>query len=178
MKIAALIPQVYDGLHLGELICKKCCAPHFLYFVKMEDGWRIAYDRATRRYPAEYYDEPQCFGVTPTKNISLRADYEKDRPFSGYGPILIYNRVRLSPKRVHQVWLRSGGKCHRCGKSWTLRQHGLYGWHADHDIPHSGGGRDAETVENLLIACAKCNLIKGNGRPERLVERALRALLM
>lgn len=178
MKIATLIPQIYDGLYLGELICKKCCAPHFLYFERTSDGWRISYDRATRRYPADHYDEPQEFGLAPLENVSLRSDMESEHPFPIYSPILIYNRIRLSSKRIREVWIQSGKKCHRCGKKWQLSQHGLHGWHADHDIPHSGGGRDAEEVGNLLVVCAKCNLAKGNGRPQHLVESALRALLM
>lgn len=50
------------------------------------------------------------------------------------------------------VWRRDGSRCVECGRDQDL--------HIDHIIPHSRGGSD--TLENLQIMCAKCNLTKGN----------------
>lgn len=53
-----------------------------------------------------------------------------------------------------EVWSRDGGRCVECGSDQDL--------HIDHIIPLSRGGSD--TLENLQILCARCNLSKGNRR--------------
>ena len=61
-------------------------------------------------------------------------------------------RRALKKKVQELVWDRDGGKCVECGSRENLQ--------FDHIIPHSRGGSD--TLENLQILCAKCNLTKGN----------------
>jgi len=177
MKIVAIIPEIYDGLYLSELICKKCCTPHSLLLRKDGDDWLASFTRATRRYPNDHYDEPQSFGLNPRRKVSLRDVEEEERPFSGYGRVLIYRRRRLSIKNRRIVWNRCRGKCHLCGKPWEFEQFGRNGWHLDHDIPNSGGGKATESLENFRVACGCCNLSKGNGRPSALIKAALGQLL-
>lgn len=56
------------------------------------------------------------------------------------------------PQHVRsEVWRRDGGKCRECGAQSNLQ--------FDHVIPHSRGG--ADTVANLQLLCARCNLRKG-----------------
>lgn len=172
--VTAFVPRTFERLNLPELICEKCCAPHYLMAEKEGSFWWMAYDRHTRRYPPDHYDEEPQYSIAPFREVSLNNSTEDDRSFHGYGPILIYRRKRCSRNEVHAIWLRSGRRCHSCGKRWRLNQHGSKGWHIDHEIPNSGGGRDTETIGNFLVACANCNLKKGNGRPEILVKQALK----
>jgi hypothetical protein len=60
-------------------------------------------------------------------------------------------RSRNIPSHVkQQVWARDRGKCVLCGMSEEL--------HYDHDLPFSKGG--SNTVENIRLLCARCNLAK------------------
>ena len=62
-------------------------------------------------------------------------------------------RVRYDDVPLGAVWDRSGGICGICGARITGR------WHVEHIIPLSLGGPHA--LYNLVIAHARCNLIKG-----------------
>ena len=62
-------------------------------------------------------------------------------------------RSRYIPSHVKQaVWERDNGQCVFCGSDEDL--------HFDHDLPHSKGG--SNTVENIQILCASCNLSKSS----------------
>lgn len=52
------------------------------------------------------------------------------------------------------LYKEQDGRCWYCGVPIALR-----GAHLDHKIPRSKGGTDAE--QNTVLACAKCNLLKG-----------------
>ena len=54
------------------------------------------------------------------------------------------------------VWLRDGICCRYCGY-WEKDRHNF---HLDHVQPVSRGGQN--TRENLVVACRKCNIVKGN----------------
>ncbi|HEY5022727.1 MAG TPA: HNH endonuclease [Gemmatimonadaceae bacterium] len=69
--------------------------------------------------------------------------------------IQILERLRVGRRPIpvavkRNVWLRDGGACVYCGSTTNL--------HYDHIIPHSKGGGD--TVENVQLLCAPCNLKK------------------
>jgi hypothetical protein len=76
-----------------------------------------------------------------------------DATFAGvlkldHSPVL---RSRGIPSFVkQQVWTRDEGRCVLCGCAEDI--------HYDHDIPFSKGG--ANTVENIRLLCARCNLQK------------------
>lgn len=177
--VAALIPQPrpFEKLELSDLTCKRCAAPHFL-IAKIEDKmcWAV-YDRDTRRYPSEFYDE-NPFVCVKLKDAPLTHSGNDDSPFPCYGPIVVFKRKRFTRQEIRTTWLRSGCRCHICQKKWRLGQHGRTGWHVDHFIPNSGGGRDTEMMDNFLVACARCNLKKGRGYTTRLVREALRSLFV
>lgn len=58
-------------------------------------------------------------------------------------------------RRRREIFVRSGGCCHYCGKPLKLEGE----WHIEHQMPRALGGTD-EAV-NLVAACAPCNLRKG-----------------
>lgn len=71
-----------------------------------------------------------------------------------------YNKIVLSR---HNIMKRDSKKCQYCGAARNLT--------IDHVVPRSRGGKD--TWENLVTACDKCNVKKGNRTP-REAEMPLR----
>ena len=61
-------------------------------------------------------------------------------------------RYSLTKEVREAVWERDGGKCVECLAKENI--------HYDHIIPFSLGG--SNTIDNLQILCASCNLSKGN----------------
>ena len=164
----------FDQLDCDDLWCQKCSTPHYLRARKTANIWHVIYERDTRRYPAGFYDgEPDI--VVKFRKTS-EADQDDDAPFPNRGPIFVFKRRRHSQAEKREIWLRSAKKCHVCGKKWKFSQHGSKGWHIDHDIPNSGGGKETEMIANYLVACASCNLKKGRGYTRRTVHEALASL--
>jgi len=73
------------------------------------------------------------------------------------------SRKRMSPektcRRRKQLIKRDGVCCHYCNKPLIEQQMTL-----DHKHPFALGGDDS--LENLVIACLRCNREKGNQRYE------------
>ena len=62
-------------------------------------------------------------------------------------------RRQAIPREVQrEVWHRDEGRCVQCNSQKDL--------HFDHIIPFSKGGNN--TVRNIQVLCARCNLSKGN----------------
>lgn len=153
--------------------CRLCDAMHYVGVSRRRGRLIVAYDRYSRRYPLEAYDEDLALTVvTMHARATPTANRESDAPF---GPTVVYPRKRrFSAVEVHAVWAASRGRCHICKKHWALSKHGRGGWHIDHLIPHIGGGSDTETMPNFRVACAKCNLEKGRGYKRSNVEASIR----
>jgi 5-methylcytosine-specific restriction endonuclease McrA len=166
--VALLAPKPAEPFERNDLICKRCGARHIL--AVLDD--RVIYDRDTRRYPSDNYDDNE-FPV-----IKLYGGKHSQLPGSTMsGPIIICKRKRrFSLKEFCIIFERSKGKCHLCGKRWKLSEHGRTGWHVDHEIPNAGGGCDTEELENFRVACARCNLKRGRGYTFRTVRLALEQL--
>lgn len=64
-----------------------------------------------------------------------------------------YNKIVLTR---HNIMKRDSKKCQYCGSSHNLT--------IDHVLPKSRGGKD--TWENLVTACDKCNVKKGDRTPK------------
>jgi len=56
------------------------------------------------------------------------------------------------------LWIRDSGKCQYCEKNLSVKECTI-----DHVIPRSKNG--GHTWENVVIACKKCNQIKGSSLP-------------
>jgi 5-methylcytosine-specific restriction endonuclease McrA len=65
-----------------------------------------------------------------------------------------YTEIALTRKNLLH---RDGHSCQYCG-------HGGDGMTLDHVIPRSRGGK--ETWENMVVACMRCNVKKGNRTPK------------
>ncbi len=173
--VSALIPRGFRHLELTDLICERCWTPHCLSAQRSEGRWRAAYNRDTRRYPSDCYDDIESPVVT-LKGGAWKFE-DDDSPFSHRGPIVVYKRKRFSRAQIRTIWGSSSGKCHLCGRLWRPEEHGSRGWHVDHVIPNVGGGRDTEMLENFLVACARCNLKKGRGYSSLAIREALSKVL-
>lgn len=174
LSVAVLIPIRFEWLELADLTCKRCATPHVL-MAKVADGmWWAVYDRDTRRYPSDHYDDND-FPIIKFKKVSF-ANEDDDSPYPNRGPVLVCRRRRLTPAEVRKIWLASNHRCHICNKPWKLMQRGRKGWHVDHVIPNSGGGRETEMLDNFGVACARCNLRKGRGYTNRSIKEAIQNL--
>jgi hypothetical protein len=56
---------------------------------------------------------------------------------------------------TRKVYALTAGHCWYCG---TILPAELSGWHCDHKLPKSRGGRDE--IANLVPACPRCNIRK------------------
>jgi 5-methylcytosine-specific restriction endonuclease McrA len=141
-----------------------CGAQHFLSIRDGNGGFVVQYQRYTQRYAPDEYDDGTTFPVITLGVVRASKARVSDHagPFSG--PIVVYpRRKRFSADDLHEIWTASHGRCHLCNRRWKLAHRGRDGWHVDHVIPHAGGGIDTESLRNLRLACARCNIRKGRG---------------
>jgi hypothetical protein len=73
--------------------------------------------------------------------------------------------VRPVSRRRREVFERSQGCCHYCRAALTLDGR----WHVEHQVPRALGGDDA--ADNLVAACAPCNLAKSDRTALEFVAR-------
>jgi 5-methylcytosine-specific restriction endonuclease McrA len=171
--VVVLVPKPVRLLERPDLYCinDECGARHFLS-VQPD---RVVYDRDTRRYPSENYDDND-FPVIKLEKVK-RSPQASDGDSILDGPIIILRRKSwFSLSEFCTIFKNSNGKCHICKKRWVFSAHGVKGWHVDHVIPHAGGGHDTEEIQNFRVACARCNLKKGRGYTRKTVEFALKQL--
>ena len=156
-----------------DLICgnSNCEARHIL-LIRRDHA---IYDRDTRRYPSEFYDDNE-FPIIKLCDVKPPKSPPNDDSIL-FGPIVILRRKkRFSLKELQVIYARSNGKCHLCLKPWAFSSRSKTGWHVDHVIPNAGGGWDTEQMENFRVACARCNLKKGRGYTFRTVRLVLEQL--
>jgi len=62
-----------------------------------------------------------------------------------------------------EIYNRTNGYCHVCGKKLSLINYGCFGmkaaWEVEHSVPKSKGGTDH--LNNLFPSCIRCNRGKG-----------------
>jgi hypothetical protein len=157
--------------------CRLCRenVEHYVGVSRQNGAISIAYERHTRRYPLEAYDEG--LPLTVVAMHARRPQTVKPECDASFGPIMVSPRKRrFTRPEVRQLWSASRGRCHICQRRWGLSQRGRAGWHIDHVIPHIGGGADTEALQNFRVACASCNLKKGRGYTPTSVDRCIRML--
>ncbi len=74
--------------------------------------------------------------------------------------LLTYDRLPRNTVKFNRrnIFLRDGHRCQYCGKRFSTPRLSL-----DHVLPKSRGG--ADTWENIVCACLKCNVDKGGRTP-------------
>jgi 5-methylcytosine-specific restriction endonuclease McrA len=74
--------------------------------------------------------------------------------------LLTYERLPRNTVKFNRrnIFLRDGHRCQYCGKRYSSLRLSL-----DHVVPKSRGG--ADTWENIVCACLKCNVDKGGRTP-------------
>jgi len=158
--------------------CRLCNTQHHLSIRDGEGGFIVQYQRYTQRYAPDEYDDGAEFPVVTLGVVRGSKVDGSDHagPFSG--PIVVYpRRKRFSVDDLREIWTASSGRCHLCNRRWELAQRGRNGWHVDHVIPHCGGGPDTESLRNLRVSCASCNIRKGRGYTKKSVTVGLRNLI-
>jgi 5-methylcytosine-specific restriction endonuclease McrA len=90
--------------------------------------------------------------------------------------------VRCSERNLRQVFERTNGHCHFCGDPVVFERYGnrsagstVGAWQLDHVIQKAKGG--AETIENCLPACARCNHLRWHRTGAQLREVILLGLI-
>ena len=68
--------------------------------------------------------------------------------------------ARWSKKQLDDVFKKSSGTCRECGRQHKRTDHGKT-WQVDHIFPYSKDGPD--DLNNLAVACNRCNNSKGAG---------------
>lgn len=67
-------------------------------------------------------------------------------------------RLRYSKETLDEIWRRTQGRCHICGKKLYRKYYGEE-WHVDHSKPRAKGGTNH--FNNYFPACSRCNSLKG-----------------
>lgn len=114
-----------------------------------EDWCELSAAREDWRQRSSPYEEGRYIR---TPSISIRVpEVVLLRGFNGF----FRQEVRFSRRNIFE---RDRNRCQYCGKRFAKSDLTI-----DHVIPRSKGGRD--TWENLVLACVKCNVQKGNRTP-------------
>jgi 5-methylcytosine-specific restriction endonuclease McrA len=69
----------------------------------------------------------------------------------------------MDKNRKREIYDRTGGYCHICGKKVYFTNYGKFGergaWEVEHSNARANGGTDR--LNNLYAACISCNRAKG-----------------
>ena len=108
-----------------------------------------------RAFVLVYMDKAELVSEVPT--LKLRS-IDEEYPFPSIIRLkrYIYIPYRRVPLTRAAVYKRDDYECAYCGSKKNLT--------IDHILPRSRGGKDTWT--NLITACEKCNMKKGNRTPE------------
>lgn len=171
-----LIPPWFFLDCRGTYSCHYCEAEHFLLLKHEADEFIVCFDRWTRRYPLESYDDCE---EPDLRVVRLQASGFSPQEYENVtGPIVVSRRKkRFMKPELKSIWKVSNGRCHICKRRWRLKDHSRTGWHVDHVIPNIGGGPGTELMTNFRIACVKCNLKKGRGYKELDIGNTVARLL-
>jgi len=78
---------------------------------------------------------------------------------------------RISKQEKAELFEVQGGICYFCAAS-LIGESGQPCYHCDHFVPLAAGGRG--DLENSVLACARCNLLKNNSDGYRFIRKLLK----
>lgn len=67
---------------------------------------------------------------------------------------------KVSQTKILQLFSQQQGKCYYCGQTVEISQDSKAGVSVDHKVPKSRGG--SNEIENLVLCCRSCNVLKSN----------------
>ena len=135
--------------------------PGYMARYKSTDQYKAQARAYARRYREQNLEAVRSsFKAWEERNPKHTSDWYRRNPEQGRESVR-RRRARLqgaetfeiTPRDIRRMWSRQRGCCAYCGRSLPN------GYHVDHVIPVSRGGRNS--VGNLVIACPECNLSKG-----------------
>jgi len=134
--------------------------------IALERAWGIRPESSVLVLNATY--EP--INITSWKRAIILLVKEKAKIISekvirliDYVHVPVSKIMEAKPSRA-MIYKRDGHKCQYCGATRRLT--------IDHVIPRSKGGKD--TWQNLVVACSKCNTLKGDKFLEQTGMKLLR----
>lgn len=95
-----------------------------------------------------------------------RKNHQWVPPLTGYGTPLRRPRLSAQDRRnlMHHIARRCGWRCWWCGRTFR-RNDPMRRATLDHLVPHSAMGSAQE--DNLVLACRRCNELRGDMPVER-----------
>lgn len=158
---------------------KRYYAEHREKIAKRHEEYYAQYgDEIRTRRMAQYYENHERDTAKWRDYYKRTSEYHKERAkeYRKNNPEKVRLRVRIRGERRR----KNGGtytkrdilklmelqkhKCH-----WCLCSLDKTKWHIDHVIPLSRGG--SNDLSNIRLACAKCNMSKGNKMPWEWIGR-------
>lgn len=136
--------------------------------------WLIGFETIRRKNETLVEDErdPQLteyrrltsYSTDGEESIRGRLEFIEKRFFLDFPEIEPVDTIRtFTPEQRLAIFRKDEGCC-QIKTHCNGEKLGWADWHADHIVPHSKGGKT--TVANGQVACAACNLAKGNNTQE------------
>lgn len=132
-----------------------------LLYELVDAGLIVSIDDTETRFELVGYRDYLKDDLKRTDELSARRAQCSDSR-----PKVTRQRWDHESKSVRELYKNQRGKCFYCKK----KVHDKY--HVDHVVPLSKGGEDS--LDNLVIACPKCNLSKSNSLLEEWNNRPTR----
>jgi len=94
----------------------------------------------------------QVYSNTPTARLNAQVSHRNRRAREKDA------QGRYTSEQIKDQYKRQKGKCYYCSHKVKLGE-----YHIEHIIPLARGGTNA--IDNIVLACPRCNLSKGNKYP-------------
>lgn len=100
--------------------------------------------------------------LSPCSAVPARAMFPQICNLGKLKFVLYCSSMKYTREQLKGILARTNDRCHLCYQLLHLKNYGCescLGWHVDHSHPKARGGTDH--LNNLMPACASCNIKKG-----------------